>query len=492
MKRILAIVAVLLTMPVSSLAQVREISLDEVVRLAIDHSQDIRMAVVDVEKANQARRSAIAAMAPKVTIEASFQYWDDSTRVQIVDPSALEGLSGLPSSEQVMTDLAPLMSLMDEQAQQTLGSLFSTLANLPPMLGDLTQPLEVQEQLTGSVTLQAVQPLTPLYSLAQAYRVSGFEIEAANLEKLAIRNNLTFEVSDLFFKLRSALAMVDLAQKGVEQVEAHLATAKKFCTAGLVGRDDVLRAETVLASVMDQLNQARTGVALVRAALSVKMGLAMDTALVPAGDFPDPPPQPPVTLSAAIERAITERPETRQLAVTVRMADAGHQAKIGQLIPTIAAVFRYTNFQGSRFQRENSAFIGAVLQWDFWNWGQSYFEAESARLSVDKVRLGLEKARELISLDVKKAWLELKQAESSIAAYGAAIKSAEENLRVVTRKYDNSTATSVEVLDAQGTLTQARGKYSVSLYSYYISYANLYRAMSAPIAFYDSKTVVVD
>jgi outer membrane protein TolC len=61
-------------------------------------------------------------------------------------------------------------------------------------------------------------------------------------------------------------------------------------------------------------------------------------------------------------------------------------------------------------------------------------------------------------------------------SHRAAIISAEENLRVVNKKYEVSTATSVEVLDVQGSLTQAKGNYSVSVFDYYIAWANLQRA----------------
>ena len=96
---------------------------------------------------------------------------------------------------------------------------------------------------------------------------------------------------------------------------------------------------------------------MARAALNVKMGMPIDDDIVPVGDFPDPPAPLMVTETELVEKALNSRPERLAVEHKVKMASAGKQAAIGALIPTIAAVFRYTHFQGSKFQRENSPLL---------------------------------------------------------------------------------------------------------------------------------------
>ena len=88
--------------------------------------------------------------------------------------------------------------------------------------------------------------------------------------------------------------------------------------------------------------------------------------------------------------------------------------------------------------------------------------------------------RDAVALDVKKSWLDLKTSLSSIATWRKGIESSEENVRVVTKKYEAATATSVEVLDAQSSLTQSQSHYHVALAAYYTALANLRRAMGEP------------
>jgi outer membrane protein TolC len=431
-------------------AQVREVGLEEAVRLGLEHSPELRMGKPDIDKAKDEKLSAGLAMGPRLSLDAGVQYWDQATTVEFVDSKS--------------------MSMTQEQID------LITSLGLGGLLSSLGTPLETQKRLTSSVQLQAVQPITPLYSLASLYRMQGAALEAARLDQRAKEQQVKFRIADTFFKLMSALQLTEVTQKAVEQVEAHLKTAKSFNEAGLVGRDDVLRAETMLAKVRDQNNQALSGVALARAGLSIQMGIPASTMLMPKGDYPDPPPEPSMTEEKAIERALSDRPEVDSVEQRGRMADAGYQATIGALIPTLAGLFRYTHFEGSKFQREDSYFVGAQLSWNFWDLGRDIVKMQSVGHDRDKAREALVGIRDQILLDVKKSWLDLRTARSSLDFNRMAIASAEENLRVVTRKYEASTATSVEVLDAQSALTQSRAGYAVSLYSYYTAFANLQRA----------------
>lgn len=449
--------ALVLSVATQATAQVREVSLDEAVRLSIEHSPELRMGQLDVDKAGDERAGALGMMLPRLTLDANIQYWDKATKVQFIDPDRL------PKKE----DLGDLGALIPD-------TFFDAFA-------DLAKPMTVQEQVTGSVNIQAVQPLTPLYALAHLYRMQGEAVEAARFERAAKQAQVAYQTAEIYLKLMSALKMVEVTRLAIEQVEAHLATARSFQQAGLVGRDDVLRAETALARVKDQHARVMNGVALARSALNVRMGRPIDDVVVPVGDFPDPPAELSLSEAQLIDRALAQRPERQAVERKVRMAAAGKQAAVGALIPTLAAVFRYTHFEGSKFQREDSAFVGAVLQWNFWDWGNTWFRMKAVSRDHDKARQALDLARDGILLDVRKAWLDLKQAHTSMDAHRTQIEFAQENLRVVTRKYEAATATSVEVLDAQSTLTQARAGYQVALLDYYVAFANLQRASAGTL-----------
>ena len=82
-----------------------------------------------------------------------------------------------------------------------------------------------------------------------------------------------------------------------------------------------------------------------------------------------------------------------------------------------------------------------------------------------------------IGLEIKKAILELEEADKNIPTTKKAVEQAEENLRVSQERYKAQVTTSTEVLDAQTLLTEARRNYYGALYGHNLAKARLLRAI---------------
>jgi len=423
--------------------------------MGLDASPELRMGRADVDIAGARRAGSIGRIGPRLSLDSRVLYWDAPTYMEFDMPP----------------DMIDLFGTMIEK----LGPMFP--GDIPEDASLEFPPFLVQKRLTCETVLQAAQPLSPLYSLANAYKARNAAHKAARLDLEAARNTVRFNITEAFFRLRSIRSMVRVASMGVEQVEAHIKTARAFFKAGLVGRDDVLRAETALARVRDQLAQATSGEMLARAALNVSIGIEPGAATIAGGDYPQDPPPYDKTIDECLQIALYDRPELASVRHLVEAASAGHRAHVGNLFPSLSAVFRYSHQEGNEFMREDSYFIGGVLEWDFWQWGDRWYEMKTAEAGRDKALAGLDKARNGITLDVTRAWTDLHTAESSVEMNRKAIKSAEENLRVVNRKYEAGSATSVEALDAQSSLNQARSGFHVALFKYHTARANLERSM---------------
>ena len=85
--------------------------------------------------------------------------------------------------------------------------------------------------------------------------------------------------------------------------------------------------------------------------------------------------------------------------------------------------------------------------------------------------------KDMVTLEVKKAYLYIQDSEKNIVVAEKAIEQAEENFRINEERYKEQIATSTEVLDAQTLLTQARTNYYNTLNVYNIAKAKLERAM---------------
>ena len=142
----------------------------------------------------------------------------------------------------------------------------------------------------------------------------------------------------------------------------------------------------------------------------------------------------------------------------------------------MSAVGAYIHNEGSLFSQVNAGYVGGVASWDVWDWGTTTSgvgEAKSARApgAARATKSTTNQARGARSVRRRR------DGERSLVVAQAAVASAEENFRLVKKRYEANAATSFDVVDAEGLLTQARGQQQTALYDLLIARASLKRAM---------------
>jgi outer membrane protein len=119
----------------------------------------------------------------------------------------------------------------------------------------------------------------------------------------------------------------------------------------------------------------------------------------------------------------------------------------------------------------------AVANWNFWEWGKTKYRVDMSKSKENQIMDTLVNAKDQITLEVKSAYLLLREAEKQIFVSKRAIEQAEENFRITQERYREQVATSTDVLDAQTLLTRAKSDHTNALGDYHISHARLERAM---------------
>jgi len=154
-----------------------------------------------------------------------------------------------------------------------------------------------------------------------------------------------------------------------------------------------------------------------------------------------------------------------------------------ELFPSLSLVGNYTRFgdeasvSGSKFQDAESWYVMAVASWNFWEWGRTKFRVDASKARENQAIETSKEVNDQITLEIKNAYLLLKEAENQILVSEKVIEQAEENFRISEERYKERVSTSTEVLDAQTLLTRAKSQYANALGDYNINYAKLQRAM---------------
>ena len=190
-----------------------------------------------------------------------------------------------------------------------------------------------------------------------------------------------------------------------------------------------------------------------------------------------------VDFKGYLDSALKNRPEIKVLDINLLQTDQEIRLAKGKYYPEAALTYDYIkagdspDVTGSTFHDANRWETMAVLSWTFWEWGKtlnSVKEKESFKRQLDQTKKALINN---ISLEIKKAVLDIDEADKNIPTTTKAVEQAEENLRVSEERYKAQVTTMNEVLDAQTLLTQARVNYYRALYGHNLAKARLRRAI---------------
>ncbi|MBI2375174.1 MAG: TolC family protein [Deltaproteobacteria bacterium] len=339
------------------------------------------------------------------------------------------------------------------------------------------EPLVVRDQVTGAVSVSVAEPLTGLYALTRLIALESAGRDAASAERETARMDTAQRVAYAYFGLLSARAMTEVAAKSLTQIEAQLDRAKSLEQAGVLGRVDVLRLESVRETVRQGHLAVRAGSELAARGLLLAMGSTPDGLVEPVDDFPATPPAFGMTADEARELAAT-RSELAAASARLEQARGGADVAKAALFPSVVAIGTYQHTEGQGpFQPKNSFFGGAMLTWDVFEWGKTMHQVEEASERARQAELGLAALRDQLRFDVERRLLEAKTAEETLGAAKAGLTAAEEAYRIQSVRFEQGAATTTDVIDAETDLARARSTSATARYGYYLALANAARAV---------------
>ena len=344
----------------------------------------------------------------------------------------------------------------------------------------------IGQKITGTEnnytwSLDARQPLFTGGRVTANYDIQRLGVDASRQEARGTVQDIVLEVKRSYFTILKARRLVGVARQSVEQLTAQRDLAKSFYEVGIVPRNDYLQAEVRLAEGTQGLVRAENRLLEARARFNTVLRRPIDTA-AEVEDILDPRPYE-TSFEECLKTALENRPEIRLYAA--RAEQAGKRVRVveSEFYPSLNLVGSYQRYgdggdlNGSKYRDPENWSVAAVATWDLWEWGRTKY-ARDASVSQEKQALhALAGVRDQVTLEVKNAWLAVKEAETLIAVTEKSIEQAEENYRINQERYREQVSRMTDVLDALTLLTVARAGWSNALSDYGIARASLERAM---------------
>ena len=280
----------------------------------------------------------------------------------------------------------------------------------------------------------------------------------SELEMEAARQRIAFQVFYTYLEVQKASAQIVAAEKAVADARENMRVATVRTSSGTGLRSDELRSRTHLSMVEQQLITARNNLTLSRMKLAMLIGLPDDNNY----EVPEllENVTVPVINDQIINDALLNRIDIKQSNTDLEKTDAALSLAQSGYLPTLKAFASYQlNAKNSPFATDNDAWIaGITLKWNIFDGFRTNSERKKALLSQSAAREMQESTTKDIKYQVKESYLRRDEAGKHLEVAMNAVQDAEETVRLLTKRYENSFSTLVELLDAQTALNQARAK----------------------------------
>lgn len=330
-------------------------------------------------------------------------------------------------------------------------------------------------------TTSVEQPLFTGGSLYWSYRLAQLGVDLSKIFFELVKQDLILQVKATYFNILKAEKIRQVALRAVEQLEAGVEVSQAYYDVGIIPKNDLLQTQVQMAQARQNLTKAEVELAVEKAAFNtlLRRDVEMEVTLE---DILEYRPME-VTFEECLANARRNRPELKEAKLNVKRVEKEVQLARSQYFPFLGVSGNYERVgddpgvSGSRYEDEDSWNITAYARWTFWQWGkkrQLVREKEIRLVQAEDARVQVEDG---ISLEVKGAYLRLREAKDKIGVADVAVEQAEENYRINVERFKEQVATTTEVLDAQTLLTQAKSNYYNALSDFSIARANLERAM---------------
>lgn len=332
-------------------------------------------------------------------------------------------------------------------------------------LAGLKDPVPINNYRTSFQFEMPVFSMKAIIAIDMArVRAEGREFQQTRLEETTV-----LDVFKAYTGVKTAKAFKSAALKGVEDVKEHMRISKARLDTGTGLYSDVLQAQTALSEAQMRLVTAEKNVNLSRRSLGLMIGseLSYDSADENITFTPAPADE---YLHGALSRsdiaAMEKNLENAQQSVIIAKAE---------YLPSIALAGNYQfNEHRYPFGDEGKSYqAGIFMKLNVFDGMRRESQLAKARFEAGEAGEILNGMKKQAAYEVYEAMMSLDESQKRLSLTQSALNAAEEGVRLIEKRYANSLAPMVSLLDAQAALDKARADTAAAEGQYLMSAALL-------------------
>ena len=341
-----------------------------------------------------------------------------------------------------------LTATVGAQNQSTLQKSVSA-SNVPTYTGS------EGEFTPHSVGITATQTLFNGYQTANKTRQAEAQVSAGRATLAVTEETVLLNAATAYMNLLRDGAILDLQRRNVEVLQEQLRQTRDRFNVGEVTKTDVAQAESRLAAGRAQVLAAESSYISSRAAYRQTIGVEAGT-LAPASPVDRFSPH---TLKAAVEVGRATNPSVAAAMFGIDVALLQVKINEGSLAPNVSASLSASQAwevnTSTALQQWNASAI-ATVKVPIYQGGGEYSLIRQSKETLGQQRINLDTSRDQVQATVVQSWGQLEAAKAQIQATTAQVNSAEIALNGVREEARVGQRTTLDVLNAQQELVNAR------------------------------------
>lgn len=325
--------------------------------------------------------------------------------------------------------------------------------NIHPMMAAAKQ----RQETFGANISATFQPFGRFASLKRA---SEAAVTAADAERVRTEIDTAFRVTSAFYNLLLAQILEKVASESVDQLKHHRDNTARLVEMGTAPGFNLLRADVQLASAKPTLIRATHTIMTSMASLLDILGVDPRAKPVLIGSFPETiPPGLPLEEKKALEIAFAQRCDLRVAKAMLDAAKCSMRATRQSLQPSVQISHYLESSRGNvapvdAYRNSRTTTVGLVFP--VFDSGLTKAQAREAAEVVHQTQLGYEAIVSSVYVQVRQAISAVMESFEVLQSQEKNVEEAEKALAIAEKAYQTGAQTSLDVLDAQLALTQAK------------------------------------
>ena len=302
---------------------------------------------------------------------------------------------------------------------------------------------------------------------------SKFLEKAAMLDAESDKDEVIQNTIEAFANLFKAKTAVRLVQENLNEAQLRTKELTNMEKNGLLARNDLLKSQLRESNMEYNLSDAENSWQLANVNMNLMLGLptTMELVLDTSGLGKKEDNR---VLDDFLNAARVNRKDIAAVDLRKKAAESGVKSAKGDLYPSLALTGGYIGLDIPDFLSIPAAMnVGVGVSYNIGSLWKNKAKVQQAEARVKQLTFTEAMMDDNMQLDVNKSYLSLMTNRKQIQVSAKAVEQAEENYRIVKNKFDNSLATTTDLLDADIAQLQARLSYTLSRADAFVAYHKL-------------------